>query len=122
MKVMIKRIIIMALLTLTVVGTVNSFTVINGTNSDGSLEIDGPEGSTYTSGLFTLSNGVCNGNMELKSKAQGTINNVTSNNIKIRASYINNCMDVKEDALSHLLIDGTLIINANRYCNSLYNI
>ena len=89
-------------------GTVDNFVVINGTNSDEALEVDGPEGSTYTTGMFTLNNGtvytyggtVANG--DFKSKAQGTVNNVSLGTAKIRASYQNNCMDPKTDSYTHL--------------------
>ncbi len=83
-------------------GTVTNFVVINGVNSDKSLEIDGPEGTTYTSGLFTLLNGTTNGNGDFKSKAQGTTNNVKMGVAKIRASYQNACADPKTDAFTYL--------------------
>ena len=83
-------------------GTVTNFVVINGINSDESLEIDGPEGTTYTSGLFTLLNGTTNGNGDFKAKAQGTINNVKIGTAKIRASYQNACADPKTDAFTYL--------------------
>uniref|UniRef100_UPI00404B8176 hypothetical protein n=1 Tax=Flavobacterium sp. TaxID=239 RepID=UPI00404B8176 len=83
-------------------GTVTNFVVINGVNSDKSLEVDGPEGTTYTSGLFTLLNGTTNGTGDFKSKAQGTINNVKMGVAKIRASYQNACVDPKTDAFTYL--------------------
>lgn len=100
-------------------GTVTNFVVQHGGNStDEGLEIDGPEGSTHTSGLFTLKNGsvrsmggsVTGTPADLKSKAQGTIENVVfsgypvgDNLIKIRASYQNGCLDAKTDAFTHLM-------------------
>lgn len=66
-------------------GSVSNFLIIHAGASAGNagLEIDGPEGTTYTSGKFTLNNGtVKNPNnatgraATLKSAAQGTINNV----------------------------------------------
>lgn len=57
-------------------GTVDNFFVIGGTDSDEGLEIDGPEGSTYTDGLFTLKNGTVTTSVgvgsgsDIKSKAQ----------------------------------------------------
>ena len=89
-------------------GIVNNFVVINGYNSDEGLEVDGPEGTTYTNGLFTLSNGLIYNydgstpSNDFKSKAQGYINNVKLGNIKIRASYQNDCVDPKTDAFTHL--------------------
>ncbi len=89
-------------------GTVSNFLVINGANSDEALEIDGPEGTTYTNGMFTLLNGTCNvfgggdARGDFKSKAQGTINNVDLGTAKIRASYQNACADPKTDAFTHL--------------------
>ena len=89
-------------------GTVSDFLVINGANSDEALEIDGPEGTTYTNGMFTLLNGTCSvfgggdARGDFKSKAQGTINNVDLGTAKIRASYQNACADPKTDAFTHL--------------------
>ena len=89
-------------------GTVSDFLVINGANSDEALEIDGPEGTTYTNGMFTLLNGTCSvfgggdARGDFKSKAQGTINNVDLGTVKIRASYQNACVDPKTDAFTHL--------------------
>ncbi|MEJ6616598.1 MAG: hypothetical protein QNL61_06755 [Crocinitomicaceae bacterium] len=83
-------------------GTITNFVVINGVNSDKSLEVDGPEGTTNTSGLFTLLNGTTNGTGDFKSKAQGTTNNVKIGIAKIRASYQNACADPKADAFVYL--------------------
>ena len=89
-------------------GTVDNFVVVNGAGSDEALEIDGPEGTTYTNGLFTLINGTVytfggtEARGDFKSKAQGTINNVAMGEAKIRASYQNNCADPKTDAWTHL--------------------
>ena len=69
-------------------GMVSNFVVINGSNSDEALEIDGPEGTTYTDGMFTLKNGIAtdylggNSNGDFKSKAQGTIEKCYSWNTK----------------------------------------
>ena len=89
-------------------GTVSEFIVINGSSSDEGLEIDGPEGTTNTTGLFTLQNGSVytfggtDANGEFKSKAQGTITNVNFGTAKIRASYQNDCVDPKTDSYTHL--------------------
>lgn len=92
-------------------GTLDNFYTINntGTGSDEGLEIDGPEGTSNTGGLFTIKNGTCviagggNASGDFKAKAQGTVNNVSFGKAKIRASYQNNCADVKSDALSYLI-------------------
>lgn len=100
-------------------GTITNFLVQHGgtTHADEGLEIDGPENSTYADGLFTLKNGTVrrvdganNGTpADLKSKAQGTIDNVIftgypsgSDLIKIAASFDpdNACAD-KTDAYTH---------------------
>ena len=105
-------------------GTINNFAVIHGINTDEGLEIDGPEGITNTNGLFTLSNGTIKTidgigtGADFKSKAQGTINNVswlgyTGKVVKIRTSYSDtlNCVD-KEDAYAHLSgSNPTLVFN-----------
>lgn len=91
-------------------GTVDNFVVVNGTgtSSDEALEIDGPEGTTYTSGLFTLKNGTVStfggsdASSDFKSKAQGNINNVAMGGVAVRASYQNACVDPKTDAFTHL--------------------
>lgn len=78
-------------------GTISNFVVIND-SGDEALEIDGPEGTTHTGGMFSLVNGSIwttndNGSgADLKSKAQGTITGSywqgwTSNSIKLRASF-----------------------------------
>ena len=104
-------------------GTVTNFVVMHGgTDTDEGLEIDGPEGSTYTDGLFTLKSGSImslggakpGSPADLKSGAQGKIDNVIFSNyvvdadlIKIRSSYddANNCA-IKSDAYTHLT-DGS---------------
>ena len=89
-------------------GTVSNFKVVNGANSDEALEIDGPEGTTYTNGMFTLMNGTCtkfgggDAKGDFKSKAQGTIDNVELGTAKIRASYQNACSEPKNDAYTNL--------------------
>ena len=103
-------------------GTVDNFVVMHGgTDTDEGLEVDGPEGTTHTEGLFTLKNGsvkslggdVSGTPGDLKSKAQGTIKNVVFSNypagkdlVKIRASYQNDCTEAKEDAFTHLTVDN----------------
>ncbi|MFY0687729.1 MAG: hypothetical protein JXQ90_11220 [Cyclobacteriaceae bacterium] len=107
-------------------GTVDNFMVIHGgTDTDEGLEIDGPE-NALNDGLFTLINGTvmtAGGDdpgtpADLKSKAQGTIENVkfdyaTDAELKIRASYTDNCSG-KTDALSNL-VDGTLKLTGSEF-------
>tara|TARA_R110000737_G_scaffold347664_1_gene379656 strand:+ start:4482 stop:5810 length:1329 start_codon:yes stop_codon:yes gene_type:complete len=95
-------------------GTVTNFMVIEDFESDKGLEIDGTEGTTYTTGLFALTNGSVYSKdgagrpVDLKDKAQGTITNVkfsgfSNNNLKVRASYQSACGAVKTDACSNLI-------------------
>lgn len=106
-------------------GTVNNFAVVHGMDTDEGLEIDGPEGTTNTTGLFTLSNGTIwttdgvGTGADLKSKAQGTITNVTwegytSKIVKVRASFSDtvNCTD-KSDAYTHLTSGTPTLTVAN---------
>lgn len=104
-------------------GTITNFVVISSTFSDEGLEIDGPEGATYTNGMFSLIDGTIynydgsgGASADFKSKAQGTLSNVKMGNVKIRASYQNDCTDPKTDAYTHLT-DGvpTLIFSAAEY-------
>jgi hypothetical protein len=112
-------------------GTVNNFAVVHGIDTDEALEIDGPEGSTHTTGMFTLTNGsiwttdgVGTG-ADLKSKAQGTISNVywegyTSKVVKIRASFSDTttCAD-KSDAYTNLTdATPTLTISNGEFVSS----
>lgn len=95
-------------------GTVSNFAVIHGDGigTDEALEIDGPENTSNTGGMFHLMNGFCKRDGsegtpgDFKSKAQGKVHNITfqygSDNIKIRASYQNACADAKTDAFTHL--------------------
>ncbi len=99
-------------------GIVDGFVVLNGSYSDEGLEIDGPEGMTHTSGLFTISNGLVytyDGSIptnDFKSKAQGYVNNTELGVVKIRASYQNDCIDPKTDAFTHLTdVNPTLVFN-----------
>lgn len=109
-------------------GTVDNFMVLHGgSDTDEGLEIDGPEGSTYTDGKFTLTNGTVMSlggtdpgtPADLKSKAQGTIDNVIftyagGDDIKIRASYQNDCVDSKTDAFTNLT-GGDLVLTTSKF-------
>ena len=107
-------------------GTVDNFMVIHGDGigTDEGLEIDGPEGSTHTDGMFILKNGTVKSigsegtAGDFKSKAQGTVMNVefiysAGAEVKIRASYQNDCADQKTDAWTNLVNDGKLVFTDN---------
>lgn len=107
-------------------GTVTNFMTIGNTNSDKALEIDGPEGVSNTGGVFSLVNGTIKSmdgagrNSDFKDKAQGSLSNVkfsgySNNNLKIRASYQNDCADQKSDALTRLVNDGTLTFTTTEF-------
>lgn len=104
-------------------GTVDNFVVINSIYSDEGLEIDGPEGTTYTNGMFTLMNGTVynydgsgGASGDFKSKAQGTLLNVNFGAAKIRASYQNDCADPKTDSYTHLTdAIPTLVFTSSEY-------
>lgn len=95
-------------------GTIENFIVIHGDGigTDEGLEIDGPEGTTYTDGKFTLRKGwvknlgTDGSPADLKSGAQGTIENVKfeygTKKLKVRASFTATC-DSRGDALANLL-------------------
>lgn len=98
-------------------GTIDNFIVIHGGDTDEGLEIDGPEGSTYTDGLFTLSNGTimstdgAGSAGDFKSKAQGTVTNCVFSGyttwVKVRANYdADNACAIKTDAWKNMT-DGT---------------
>ena len=116
-------------------GTVNSFAVIqgDGIGTDEGIEADGYEGTTYTQGLFSIENGVCKtigsdgSAADLKSKAQGSILNVTfdypNSVIKVRSSYESDCVTPKTDAYTNLIsnilnIDNCSFDNVSVYSPS----
>jgi hypothetical protein len=99
-------------------GTISGFAVVHGDGigTDEGLEIDGPEGTTYTNGQFTLTNGIClyvdaagSGSAgDFKSKAQGNVTNVTfdysalgGKKVKFRTKFDGACAH-KADAYSYL--------------------
>lgn len=96
-------------------GTIDNVMVItgNGIGTDEALEIDGPEGATYTSGLFTITNGTFinegteGSGADLKSKAQGNISNCSWRGFtkfaKVRASFSDTtACTSKSDAYSYM--------------------
>lgn len=104
-------------------GTISGFAVIHGDGigTDEALEVDGPEGSTYTTGKFTLTNGICKTEGakgtpgDFKSGAQGNVTNVTfmytgadKKAIKFRTKFDDaTACNHKSDAYKNL-IDGNL--------------
>jgi hypothetical protein len=117
-------------------GTVENFAVVHGdlVGTDEGLEIDGPEGTTNVNGLFFLKNGTCMTDSiagtaaDFKSKAQGTVENVVFKKykggaqIKIAASYQNDCVDAKTDAFTHLTqaIPTLIFTNSKFDSNKVY--
>jgi hypothetical protein len=106
-------------------GTITNAIVIQSgaTAGDNALEIDGPEGTTYTNGLFTINNitlidkdGAADTGGDLKAKAQGTINNASwrgyTDNVKIRASFQNNCTENKSDSYTNYIGQTLKITNS----------
>ena len=98
---------------------------MHGGDTDEGLEIDGPEGTTHTSGLFTLKNGTIistdgkGSAADLKSKAQGTIENCSfagysGKYIKFRASFgdTTNCTS-KSDAYAYFIAATPKLIVKN---------
>lgn len=116
-------------------GTIENFAVLHGDGigTDEGLEVDGPENSTYTTGLFTLKNGLCKSvgtadgsAADFKSKAQGTVMNVTfdyssigGKKVKIRASFNSDCTD-KSDAYTRLVDDELKFTNCDFTAVSVY--
>jgi hypothetical protein len=106
-------------------GTIDGFMVIHTGDTDKGLEIDGPEGVANATGKFTLKNGTVMGSgdvgnpADLKSKAQGTIENVIFNGytpgqlIKIAASYDGGCLSTSNAYKN--LVDGNLVLTNVRF-------
>ena len=111
-------------------GTIDNFYVIHGGDgTDEGLEIDGPEGATHVSGKFTLINGTvisADGKgscADLKSKAQGNIENVSfkgySSYVKVSASFDeeNSCAD-KTDAYTNFIANDLQLNNCELVSSS----
>jgi hypothetical protein len=116
-------------------GTIENFIVIHGDGigTDKGLEIDGPEGSTYTTGKFILKNGLVKSvgttdgqPADFKDKAQGTVENVTfdyssigaNKAIRIRAKYNSTCDAPSADAFTRLMSDDLKFINCTNPVSS----
>jgi len=107
-------------------GTIENFIVIHGDGiaTDKGLEIDGTEGSTYTTGRFTLRNGLVKSEGQdgvagdFKDKAQGIIENVTfdysakggSKNL-VRARYDATTCAPGTDSFTRLMADLLVFTN-----------
>ncbi len=106
-------------------GTISNFVVVmGGGDGDEGLEIDGPENVTYSTGKFTLIDGMIlsedgsHSGSDFKSKAQGTVQNVafsgfaTGKTMKIRENFDkdNSCAD-KTDAMDRLRSGDLIIMN-----------
>jgi len=103
-------------------GTVDNFAIVHGgADTDEALEIDGPEGSA-NDGLFTLVNGTCiavdtdkTSGADLKSKAQGLIDNVVwkgyTKLVAIRAKFNDDC-SLGSDAYTNVPTGALIITNS----------
>ncbi|HXH19231.1 MAG TPA: hypothetical protein VNJ07_09130, partial [Chitinophagales bacterium] len=110
-------------------GTLNNIYAIHGgTDTDNALEIDGPEGSTYTAGKFTITNGTFMGEGTLaraatfKDKAQGALSGCLFSGyakwLRVRASF-DDTGNMKTDAYTHYT-DGSnkLTITGNQFATT----
>lgn len=108
-------------------GTVDNIYIIHGgDDTDEAFEIDGPEGSTYTDGKFTVLNATAiaedqtkTSGVDFKSKAQGVFRGVSLKGykpgkvFKTRASFNDDCTN-KTDAYTNF-VSGDLSIVNNMY-------
>ncbi len=107
-------------------GTIDNVYIIHGgDDTDEAFEIDGPENATYTEGKFTIINATAiavdtekTSGADLKSKAQGSLTNVSWSGYKIdkaiavRASFeISDCSD-KDDSYTNALAGNLVITNS----------
>ncbi len=87
-------------------GTFDNSMVVYNDSGDEFLEIDGPENATHTAGKFTINNSsfiskTADGSVDLKSKAQGVIENCYFEGLtkfKLSASFKDDCATPKTDA------------------------
>lgn len=108
----------------------NSMVVYDSSFGDEFLEIDGPENSTHTTGMFTIEN--CkfidksdDGSCDLKSKAQGVCKNnefVGLEKFKLSLKLDTDCTTVLTDAYTRY-VDGDLEIKTNKVAaNTVLNV
>jgi hypothetical protein len=109
-------------------GTISNAVVIQSgaTVGDNAIEIDGPEGTTYTEGFFTIDgltlideDGGADQAGDLKSKTQGTIRNAswrgynTSDNLVIRYSCeSSDCSTPRDDSFSYFIEGRAQILDS----------
>ena len=94
----------------------NSMVVYND-SGDEFLEIDGPENATHTMGKFTINNcsfisKTANGSVDLKSKAQGLIENCYFEGLsefKLSASFKDDCATPKTDAYDRYVATPSML-------------
>ncbi len=103
-------------------GTFSKCMVVYNNNGDELLEIDGPENSTNSNGMFTIENSTfisktSDGSVDLKSKAQGIIKDCKFEGLakfKVSASFESDCSTAKTDAYDHYVATSpTLKISTN---------
>lgn len=116
-------------------GSIDNWCVIQGPGGDEALEIDGPEGSTYVDGQFTLINGSIksdNGGgsiADLKSNAQGFITDISfeelAKGIKIADKWTKESPDGTGDTICIQgtdaytnMLDGLLVISSSQLISS----
>ncbi len=108
-------------------GTIDNFYIGHGgDDTDEALEIDGPEGNTYTDGAFTLLNGTCVAYDQLKTSAgdyksrsigltRGICFKGYANGPRVRASFDpENSCEEKADAYTNM-VDGILSFENNMF-------
>ncbi len=90
-------------------GSISNFTIIDG-SGDEAVEAEGPEGITYTDGIFELINGTilnfggAESHSEFKHNAKGNITNVDfGGSIQLEANYDQNCVQLDTSCLKNLL-------------------
>ncbi len=91
-------------------GVVDNFRIITSGVISNAVEADGPEGATYTDGVFELMNGTVGyqgtdiPRSSFKGKAKGVMTNIDfAGNLKLGSDYTNNCNDLAESCLYYLL-------------------
>jgi hypothetical protein len=107
-------------------GTIdNAYIIHGGDDTDEAFEIDGPEGSTYIDGKFTINNATAvaedtqkTSGADLKSFALGTLNNVSWSGyeigraVSVRASFdVNNDCAQKEDSYTNAIAGDLVVTN-----------
>lgn len=111
-------------------GTITNAYVLQGTDTDNALEIDGPENSTYTDGLFTIQNSTFKTEntdaraATFKSKGQGTLTNCAfsgynSKGVRLRASFDGSGADKSDSYLYFTQSSPKLIITNNEFKTTL---